>query len=85
MLPGATDPATSNGGTASNQTGIKSIRTLSGGEGISMRAPQTISLRTSQGRTLVSDKAVEAILPESLLDMLSQDPILSKHKKSPAG
>ena len=72
VLPGATDPATSNGGTASNQTGIKSTRTLSGGEGILMRAPQTISLGTSQGvtqgRTFVSDKAVEAILPESLLD-----------------
>ena len=42
-----------------------------------------MSSGTSQGRTLVNDKAVEAILPESLLDMLSQDLILSKHKKAP--
>ncbi len=89
FLPAATAVATSNGGTTSNQTGIKSSRTLSGGAGISMMAPQTMSLGTSQGvtqgRTLVCDKAVQAIVPESLLDMLSQDLILSNHKKSPGG
>ena len=42
----------------------------------------TSSQGLTQSSTLVNDKAVEAILPESLLDMLSQDLILSKHKKA---
>jgi len=88
VLPSAADSATTNGVTTS--TGTTSSASLSGGgAGISPSAPQTISSGTSQGvtqsRTLVNDKAVEDILPESLLDMLSQDLILSKHKKSPSG
>jgi PKD repeat protein len=80
-LPSAADPATSNG------SGTKSSLKLSGGAGISTTARQTVSLGTSQDVTqiskLVKDKAVKAILPESLLDSLSQDLILSKNKKAP--
>jgi methionine-rich copper-binding protein CopC len=89
VSPGATDPATSSSGTTSNQTDVKSSLTRSGSAESSMTALQISSVGTSQGVTesskLVKDKTVEALLPESLLELLSRDSILSNQKKSSAG
>ena len=72
VLQGATDPATRIGGTRSNQTGLAASRTVLVGPGISMTASLGTRESVIRGRALVIDKAVQAILPESVSNTLSK-------------
>jgi hypothetical protein len=81
-LSSVTDAATSTG---SNTT--SSLSPTVSDPGSSTLAKQANSSGTSQNvtqsTTLVNNQAVNASLPTSLLDTLSQDLILSKNKKTP--
>ena len=86
VLSVAADSASSNDGTTSSQTTTTNSSSTLFRQGNETPAAVDVSLSTRKSltvnRTRVNDKAHTAILPESLLDSLSQDLILSKHKKA---